>query len=62
MKAMNEKIAAMLAKINDTGVKITNQNDKIIELSSKQSETIQNNCLNITSEHPSSEDKFDRKL
>ena len=35
---------------------------QIAELSSKQSENIQNEVLNITSEHPSSEYNLERKL
>ena len=60
IKAMNNNIATMIEKINDT---LTNEkDDKIIELLSKQSEIIQNEVLTITSENPSSEDHFDRKF
>ena len=34
---------------------------QITDISSKQIENIQNEVLTITSEHPSSEDKFERK-
>ena len=34
---------------------------QIKELSSKHSENIQNEVITITSEHPSSEDNFERK-
>ena len=66
IKAMNEHIAAMIKKLNDTfDKKIEKQlqpiSVQITYISSKQSENIQNEVLNITSEHPSSENKFERK-
>ena len=69
MKAMNDHISGMnghifymLEKFNDTSAKTNEQDDKIIYLSSKQSEIVQNELLNITSEHPYSEDNFESKF
>ena len=67
IKLMNEKIAAMLAKNHD-------KSDKKIEihlqpmlvqnteLSSKQSESVQNEVLTITAEHTYSENHFEIKF
>ena len=67
IKAMNDNIAAMLEKLHDKSDKKTEKqlqpmSLQIIELSSKQSEKIQNEVLTITSEHPYFEDHFERKL
>ena len=66
MKSMNEPIAAMIEKPHDnhdrTKKQLQTMSVHIIEISSKQSENIQNEVLTITSEHPSSEDHFERKF
>ena len=66
IKAINYKITALLAKLNDRYYKkiekqIQPKSLHIIELSSTKIESIENEVVTITYEHPSSEDKFERK-
>ena len=61
ISGMNNYISDMLAKLNGTSVKTNEKDDKITELSFKKSEIIKNEVLTITSEHPYSEDNFERK-
>ena len=67
IKAMNEHIAAILEKLHDkSDKKIKKQlqpiSVQITELSSKQSESIQNEVLTITSENLSYEYNFEIKF
>ena len=66
MKSMNEHIAAIISKLHDKSDKKNEEqlqpmSVQITDISSKQSENIQNEVLTITSEHPYSEDQFERK-
>ena len=67
MKAINEQISAIIAKLHD---KSNNKIEKqihpmlvqITQISSKQIENIQKEVLTNTFEHPSSEDNFESKF
>ena len=64
---MNEHIAAMLSELHDKYDKKTEKqlqpmSVQITEISSKQSDYIQNEVLTITSEHPFSEYNFERRF
>ena len=66
MKSMNEHIATMITKLHDKSEKkiekeLQPMSVQITEISSKQSENIQNEVLTITYDHLSSEDQFQRK-
>ena len=67
MKSMNEHIAAMLEELHDKSDKkiekqIQPMSVQIKDISSRQSENIQNEVLIITSDHPSSEYNIERKF
>ena len=67
MKSMNEHIADMLVKLYDEYDKeiekqIQPMLFQITDISSKQSENIQNKVLTMNSENPFSEYNFDRKF